>query len=170
MTFIDSCGKMERKDQYFFVETVMILISPSILSADFANLETEINAITDAGADLIHIDVMDGHFVPNITIGIPVVQSIKKISRLPLDVHLMISDPFFYAPEFLKAGSDLLTFHLESDSDPQKTIKLIKDSKAKVGMSIRPKTPPEAIFQFLPMLDMVLIMTDRKSTRLNSSH
>ena len=137
----------------------MIQISPSILSSDFANLQTEIDAITDGGADLVHVDVMDGHFVPNLTIGVPVVGSIKKISRLPLDVHLMISDPLFYVPAFAKAGSDLITFHLESDSDPDETIRAIRASGARVGIAIKPKTPAEAVFPYLDRVDMVLVMT-----------
>lgn len=137
----------------------MVLISPSILSSDFANLEREVRAIAKDGADLAHIDVMDGHFVPNITIGVPVVQSLKKISPIPLDVHLMISDPLFYAPAFAKAGSDIITFHIESDSDVQKTIDVIRQNGAKVGISIKPKTPAEAVFPYLEQLDMVLVMT-----------
>ncbi|MEG2204383.1 MAG: ribulose-phosphate 3-epimerase [Oscillospiraceae bacterium] len=137
----------------------MIRISPSILSCDFANLEREITAITRDRADWVHIDVMDGHFVPNITIGVPVVRSIKKISALPLDVHLMIGDPLTYAPIFAQAGSDILTFHLESDSDPQKTIEAIRASGVRVGLALKPNTPAEAVFPYLEQLDMVLIMT-----------
>lgn len=137
----------------------MILISPSILSSDFSNLEGELCAIAKGGADLAHIDVMDGHFVPNITIGIPVVQSLKKISPIPLDVHLMISDPLFYAPAFAKAGSDIITFHIESDSDVQKTIDAILQGGSKVGIAIKPKTPAEAVLPYLDQVDMVLIMT-----------
>lgn len=137
----------------------MIKISPSILSSDFANLESEFDAIADCGADWAHVDVMDGHFVPNITIGIPVVKSLKKISRIPLDVHLMISDPLKYAPEFAKAGGDIITFHIESDSDTAETIKAIKQSGAKAGISLKPVTPAEAIFPYLDSIDMALIMT-----------
>lgn len=137
----------------------MITISPSILSCDFANLEREVGAIAQGGADLAHVDVMDGHFVPNITIGVPVVASLKKVSPLPLDVHLMISDPLFYLPAFLKAGSDLITFHLESDSDPDKTIDAIRAGGARAGLAIKPKTPAEAVFPYLGRLDMVLVMT-----------
>ena len=137
----------------------MILISPSILSSDFANLAREVGAIADGGADLAHVDVMDGNFVPNITIGVPVVASLKKVSALPLDVHLMISDPLFYIPAFLKAGSDMITFHLESDSDVSKTIDAIRSGGAKAGVALKPATPAEAVFPYLDRLDMVLVMT-----------
>ena len=136
-----------------------IRISPSILSSDFANLQAEVEAIARCGADWAHVDVMDGHFVPNLTIGIPVVKSLKAVSPLPLDVHLMISDPLFYAGAFVEAGSDFLTFHLESESDPWETIATIRAAGAKVGMSLKPKTPAEAIFPFLDSLDLVLVMT-----------
>ncbi len=137
----------------------MILISPSILASDFANLEREVRAIAKGGADLVHVDVMDGHFVPNITIGVPVVESLKKISPLPLDVHLMISDPLTYAPVFAKAGSDIITFHVECGCDVQSTIGVIRQSGAKVGVSLKPKTPAEAVFPYLEHIDMVLVMT-----------
>ena len=137
----------------------MILISPSILSSDFSRLGQEILDISKAGADFVHIDVMDGHFVPNITIGIPVVESLKKVSPLPLDVHLMISDPLAYAKEFANAGADIITFHLESESDVKKTIDSIKSSGAKAGISIKPKTPVQSVFEYLDYIDMVLIMT-----------
>ncbi len=136
-----------------------ILISPSILSSDFANLQKEIEAVAACGADLVHVDVMDGHFVPNLTIGAPVVKAIKKISPLPLDVHLMISDPLFYARDFCEAGSDLLTFHLESDSDPAETAAVIRSAGKKVGISVKPGTPAEALFPYLPLCDLVLVMT-----------
>lgn len=137
----------------------MILISPSILASDFANLEREVCAIAEGGADLVHVDVMDGHFVPNITIGVPVVQSLKKISPIPLDVHLMISDPLTYVPAFAKAGSDIITFHLECECDVQNTIDTIRQNGAKVGVSLKPNTAAEAVFPFLDQIDMVLVMT-----------
>ncbi len=137
----------------------MILISPSILSSDFANLEREVRAIATGGADLVHVDVMDGHFVPNITIGVPVVQSLKKISPIPLDVHLMISDPLTFVPAFAKAGSDIITFHLECGCDVQKTIDAIRQSGARAGISLKPKTAAEAVFPYLDQVDMVLVMT-----------
>ena len=136
-----------------------IRISPSLLSGDFANLQAEVEAIARCGADFAHVDVMDGHFVPNLTIGVPVVKSLKAVSPIPLDVHLMISDPLFYAKAFAEAGSDWITFHLESDSDPDETIAAIRAAGARVGMSLKPKTPAEAIFPYLEQLDLVLVMT-----------
>ena len=138
-----------------------IIVSPSILSADFANLEQDIKKVEDNGADWIHIDVMDGHFVPNITIGIPVVKAIKAVTNIPLDVHLMIENPEKYIENFAKAGADFLTFHYEAVQkyDVKKTINLIKSFGIKAGLSIKPKTSPEEIIEFLPELDLVLIMT-----------
>ena len=135
-----------------------IIISPSILSADFANLERDIKRVEDAGADWIHVDVMDGHFVPNITIGVPVVKSIKKVSNIPLDVHLMIENPEKYIQPFAQAGSDILTFHYEAVKDVSSVV-IIKSYGVKAGMSIKPKTPAEEILEFLPLLDLVLVMT-----------
>ncbi len=139
-----------------------IIISPSILSADFANLERDIKRVEDAGADWLHIDVMDGHFVPNITIGVPVTASIKKIAKLPLDVHLMIENPDKYIEPFAKAGADIITFHYEAidnDDDIFKLISYIKSFGIKAGMSIKPKTEANVCFKFLDELDMLLVMT-----------
>jgi ribulose-phosphate 3-epimerase len=108
---------------------------------------------------MLHVDVMDGHFVPNISIGVPVVQAIKKATHLFLDVHLMISDPLFYAEAFLNAGADLLCFHVESDSDPQKVIDVVKKHGKKVGIALKPKTSPSVIADFIDQIDMVLVMT-----------
>lgn len=135
------------------------LVAPSILSADFANLEKEILAVATAGADWIHVDVMDGHFVPNITIGIPVVQSLKKISPLPLDVHLMITEPEKYVDAFIKAGSDFLTIHVESTQDPARVLKQIRERGAKAGITLRPGTPVTTVLPLLPLSDLVLVMT-----------
>ena len=136
-------------------------IAPSLLSADFANLQKEIDAVAAAGADWIHVDVMDGHFVPNLTLGIPVVQSLKKISKLPLDVHLMIDRPERYVDAFLKAGSDILTLHIESTSPEQIQLSLQKIHQfgAKAGLTLRPKTSLESIMPYLSMVDLVLVMT-----------
>jgi ribulose-phosphate 3-epimerase len=136
-----------------------VLIAPSILSADFSKLGQEIRDIERAGGDWIHVDVMDGHFVPNITIGPAVVRSVRNVTRMPLDVHLMISNPERYIESFAKAGSDIITFHIECEDDPNEVIRLIRYYKKKVGISIRPKTAPEAIEKILPMADMALVMT-----------
>lgn len=135
------------------------LISPSILSADFANLETEIKLLAEQGADWIHVDVMDGHFVNNITIGVPVVASLKKVSSLPLDVHLMIEEPEKYVSQFIKAGADWLTIHVESTRDPAAVLQQIRAEGAKPGITLRPRTSIESILPFLPLVDLVLVMT-----------
>lgn len=136
-----------------------VLIAPSILSADFSKLGEEVRSVEKAGADWIHIDVMDGNFVPNITIGPVVVKSIRPVTKLPFDVHLMIKNPLSYVESFAKAGSDIITFHIEADDDPIEVVKLIKYFKKKAGISIRPKTGVKAIEKILPMVDMVLVMT-----------
>ncbi len=138
-----------------------IIVSPSILSADFANLERDIQLVENNGADWIHVDVMDGHFVPNITIGIPVIKSIKKVTKLPLDVHLMIENPEKYIKDFANAGADILTFHYEAvkKENIKNLISEIKELGVKAGLSIKPKTQPEEILEFLQDLDLVLVMT-----------
>ncbi len=137
----------------------MIKVSPSILSADFANLESELHRLEAAGADMAHVDVMDGHFVPNITIGAPVVKAISKVSKLPLDVHLMISAPDFYLDDFIKAGSHIITIHEECSSDIRKTLERIKAAGVLCALSIKPNTPVSALEKYIDILDMVLIMT-----------
>ncbi len=136
-----------------------IIVSPSILAADFANLEHEIKLVEEAGADWLHIDVMDGHFVPNLTIGMPVVKSIKKIASIPLDVHLMVQNPEKFIEAFKNAGADIITFHFEAAQDVRGVINQIKALGLKVGLSIKPATEAKEIFEFLPELDSVLIMT-----------
>lgn len=135
------------------------MIAPSLLSSDFADLKTEIAKVTEAGAHLLHVDVMDGHFVPNLTIGMPVVKSIKGVSKIPLDVHLMIDKPEKYIEDFAKAGSDYLTIHVESTTLAKDCLQKIRDLKMKAGITLRPRTQLAEIKPYLSMVDLVLIMT-----------
>jgi len=136
-----------------------VLVSPSLLAADFGNLNSDIEKVTAAGADLLHLDVMDGHLVPNISFGIPVIAGIRKASNLLFDTHLMIDNPAKYAEAFAKAGADHLTFHVEAKDDIRETIAEIRRVGCTVGMSLRPGTPAEAIFPYLEEIDLVLVMT-----------
>ena len=136
-----------------------IKISPSVLASDFANLESELKKCSDGGAELIHLDVMDGHFVPNISIGAPVIAALDKVCETPFDVHLMISDPLFYIDDFIKAGADIITFHVECESDIEKTIDKIVDAGCKAALAVKPKTPIDAVYPYLDKLSMVLVMT-----------
>lgn len=137
----------------------MIKIAPSILSADFSKLGDEINALEKGKADLIHIDVMDGMFVPNISLGIPVIKSIRKCTKLPFDVHLMIEQPLRYVEDFVKAGADIITVHYEADRHIDRTIDIIKSLGVKASVALNPATPVDLIKHILYKLDMVLIMT-----------
>lgn len=135
------------------------LISASILSADFACLGDEINRAVSHGCDMIHFDVMDGHFVPNISYGVPVLKSLKKCTDKPYDVHLMISNPIDYVDAFADSGADIITFHVEADSDIAATIEKVKARGIKVGLTLKPATPAEVVFPYINDIDMVLVMT-----------
>jgi len=137
----------------------MTKIAPSILSANFLKLEEEIRATEVSGADMLHIDIMDGHFVPNITIGPFIVESIRKITSLPLDVHLMIENPDSYLRDFVQAGADFLTVHYEASVHLHRTIQLIKEHDIKAGVSLNPSTPVWSLEDILPDIDMVLLMS-----------
>jgi ribulose-phosphate 3-epimerase len=135
------------------------IIAPSILSADFSRLGEEIAAIEKGGADWVHVDVMDGHFVPNITIGVPVVASIRKITKLPLDVHLMIQNPDKYIEKFAKAGANIITVHVETSPDLHRSVQFIKNQDCKAGVSLNPATSLATLDHILAEVDMILIMT-----------
>lgn len=137
----------------------MILIAPSILSAKFTRLGEEVQAVERAGADWIHVDVMDGHFVPNLTIGPSVVRALKDETSLPLDVHLMIENPDIFIPEFIRSGATSISFHMEASKCPTDTIRMIQGEGAKASVALNPETQVERVYPFLPYLDMVLPMT-----------
>lgn len=138
----------------------MIKISPSLLSADFAHLSDELHAIEKAGADMLHLDIMDGVYVPNITLGVPVVESLRRVTGLFFDVHLMIHRPLQYVDAFAAAGADMITFHIESQpSETVATIERIRAAGKQVGVTLNPGTPIERLLPFIPMVDLVLIMT-----------
>jgi ribulose-phosphate 3-epimerase len=141
------------------VEKKRTQVAPSILSADFRNLEAEIKKVEEAGADMIHVDVMDGHFVPNITVGPLVVKAARKTTKLPLDVHLMIENPDRYIPDFAKAGADIISVQVEASKNLEKDIALIKQNNVKPGVVVNPDTPIDAVFHVLDRVKMVLIMS-----------
>lgn len=136
-----------------------VFISPSILSCNFSKLAEEISEIEKAGCERVHLDVMDGHFVPNLTFGPPVIQWIRKVTKLPLDVHLMIDEPIKSILDYRGAGADSITFHVEATQEVLKTLTLIKSLGAKAGMSVRPKTPISLLEPYLNQLDLILVMT-----------
>ena len=137
----------------------MFEIAPSILSADFARLADEIRAVEQGGASVLHVDVMDGHFVPNITIGLPVVRSLRKATKLTIDCHLMIEEPGRYAAEFVKAGADMVSVHVEADAHLHRTLTAIRDAGGRAGIAINPATPLVSLEEALPYTDFVLIMS-----------
>lgn len=137
----------------------MLYISPSMLSCNFSKMGEEALAMENAGADMLHLDIMDAHFVPNLTFGAPIIKCLRPLTKITFDTHLMISNPDKYIKDFANAGSDIITFHIESESDVKKTIELIKSFNIKAGLSVKPNTPIESVYPYLDMLDMVLVMT-----------
>lgn len=137
----------------------MVEIAPSILSADFAHLGEAIESVSGGGAGLLHVDVMDGHFVPNLTVGIPVVESLRKATTLTLDTHLMITDPGTYAPRFAQAGANMVSVHVEADVHLERTLQSIKEAGAQAGVAINPATPLVMLEEILPLADFILLMS-----------
>ncbi len=136
-----------------------VLVSPSILASDFSRLGAEVKRVEDAGCDMLHLDIMDGHFVPNLTFGPPLVASIRKESDLLFDTHLMLTNPLEYVKPFAEAGADSITFHVESENDPLEVIEAIRAQGCSAGISVKPGTPAKALEKYIGLIDMVLVMT-----------
>jgi ribulose-phosphate 3-epimerase len=149
---------MSRVDHLAELRHAVPLVGPSLLASDFANLETEIRRVEDAGARLLHVDVMDGHFVPNISLGIPVLEAVRRVTELPLDVHLMISNPAEYIGPFRRAGADLLTIHVEATDDPRGLLDEIRSLGAGAGITLNPPTPVAEVEPYVDACDLVLVM------------
>jgi len=145
-----------------------MLIAPSILTADFSRLAEEVAALEKGGADWIHVDVMDGHFVPNISIGLPIVQALKKITKLPLDVHLMIDNPGCYIDDFRKAGADIITVHIENNPHIDAVLRKIRAGGAKAGLALNPGTPLFHLDHLWELLDLILIRSEEHTSELQS--
>src|SRR5215470_5895838 len=149
----------DRNAEHAEIDSGSVKIAPSILAADFARLGEEVAEAERAGADRIHVDVMDGHFVPNISMGAPIVQSLRRVTRLPLETHLMISDPDFFLEEFVEAGSDSFLVHWEGNDNLHRTVQQIKALGKRAGVVINPATPADVLEEILPDVDQVLVMT-----------
>ena len=150
---------MSAEDVITELRTAVPLVGPSMLACDFAHVADEVRRMEDAGARVLHLDVMDGHFVPNLSFGIPVVEAIRRVTRLPLDVHLMISEPARYVEAFRRAGADLMTIHIEAVPEPRALLRQIRQLGAAAGISLNPPTPVSAVEEFLDDCDLVLVMS-----------
>jgi len=150
---------MSRREHWNQLRAHTPVILPSLLQCDFGNLQREVQRLEEAGVRALHLDVMDGHFVPNFTYGMPIVAALRKLTRLPLDVHLMISEPSRYASAFIDAGADMITFHIEAQHEPRELLKQIRQRGLATGLALNPATPVQDVEPFLDVCDMVLVMS-----------